>query len=48
MKTKKEGSQLFLLVVTFLGLKTEQDSSRKQRKRNRFALISQLLKIFFV
>lgn len=52
MKHKgKKGSQLFILVVAFLGLKTKQDSSRekkKKKKRNRFGLISQLLQIFII
>lgn len=36
MKNKgKKGSQLFILVVAFLGLKTKQDSSREKKKKKR-------------
>lgn len=39
MKTKKKGSQLFMLMVTFLGLKTKQDSSRKKKKKRGTGLL---------
>lgn len=35
MKTKKNGSQLFMLVVTFLGIKTKQDSTRRRGKEKK-------------